>query len=73
MTEDSNPQKYQLQIIPVTQLQQNAMVFWSTETMRGVLIDPGGEVDKLMSAIKESGITIEAIWLTHGHLSLIHI
>ena len=68
MTEKTNPQKYQLQIIPVTQLQQNAMVFWSTETMRGVLIDPGGEVDKLMSAIKESGITIEAIWLTHGHI-----
>lgn len=68
MTDESNPQKYQLQIIPVTQLQQNAMVFWSTESMRGVLIDPGGEVDRLMKAIEDLNVTIAQIWLTHGHI-----
>ena len=68
MTDDSNPQKFNLQIIPVTQLQQNAMVFWSTESMRGVLIDPGGEVDRLMEAIDGLNVTIEQIWLTHGHI-----
>lgn len=68
MSTDDITQKYQLQIIPVTQLQQNAMVFWSTETMHGILIDPGGEVDRLMEMIKTLDVTIDQIWLTHGHI-----
>lgn len=68
MTTENNKQKFQLQIIPVTQLQQNAMVFWSTESMRGVLIDPGGEVDRLMEVIDDLKVTIHQIWLTHGHI-----
>jgi len=44
------------------------MIFWSTETMKGVLIDPGGEAERLTEAIAEIGVEIEAIWLTHGHI-----
>ena len=57
-----------MRIIPVTDFQQNATILWSTKSMQGVLIDPGGNVDQLMDAITETGITIEAIWLTHGHM-----
>lgn len=60
--------KFKLQVVPVTPLQQNAMIFWSTESMKGVLIDPGGDVDQLMSAIEKAGVTIAEIWLTHGHI-----
>ena len=60
--------KFKLQVVPVTPLQQNAMIFWSTESMKGVLIDPGGDVERLMSTIKEIGVTISEIWLTHGHI-----
>lgn len=59
---------FSLRIIPVTDFQQNATIFWSTKTMQGVLIDPGGSVDQLMGAITELGVTIKAIWLTHGHM-----
>jgi len=59
---------FSMKIIPVTDFQQNAMIFWSTKTMQGVLIDPGGEVDRLMEAIENTGVSIEAIWLTHGHM-----
>ena len=59
---------FNLRIIPVTDFQQNAMIFWSTKTMNGVMIDPGGEVDKLMAAVTEQKINITAIWLTHGHM-----
>ncbi|MEC8535690.1 MAG: MBL fold metallo-hydrolase, partial [Pseudomonadota bacterium] len=31
------------QIIPVTPLQQNCTVFWSPETYRGGIVDPGGD------------------------------
>lgn len=61
-------EKYKLQVIPVTPFQQNAMIFWSTESMNGVLIDPGGEADKLLSAIGELDVSIQQIWLTHGHI-----
>ena len=59
---------FNLRIIPVTDFQQNAMIFWSTKTMNGVMIDPGGEVDKLLAAVAEEKINITAIWLTHGHM-----
>ncbi len=36
--------------------------------MNGVLIDPGGETDKLIRTIGELGVTIKEIWLTHGHI-----
>lgn len=68
MSTENPLNKFKLQVIPVTALQQNAMVFWSTESMRGVLIDPGGEVDRLLAAVQELGVTITQIWLTHGHI-----
>ncbi len=67
ITSDEKP-KFQLQVVPVTQLQQNASIFWSTETMHGVLIDPGGEVDRLMQTIEQLQVDIQCIWLTHGHI-----
>ena len=45
----ANQPKLEIRIIPVTPLQQNTSMIWSTETMEGVFIDPGGEVDKLMA------------------------
>jgi hydroxyacylglutathione hydrolase len=55
-------------IIPVTPFQQNCTVLFDDDTKRGVIVDPGGDVDTILRAINENGFTIEAIWLTHGHL-----
>jgi len=55
-------------VIPVTPLQQNCTLIWCTETQRGALIDPGGDVPKLHAAIAQHGITVEKILLTHGHI-----
>ena len=60
--------KMEIRIIPVTPLQQNTSMIWSTETMEGVFVDPGGEVDRLMEAARQHGVKIVAVWLTHGHL-----
>lgn len=57
-----------IRIIPVTPFAQNCSLMWDTKTMKGVLIDPGGEADKLLKALEEFGVALEAIWLTHGHL-----
>ncbi len=68
MTSAPNPPKLDIRIIPVTPLQQNTSLLWSTETMEGVFVDPGGEIDKLMGAAEQLGVKIVAVWLTHGHL-----
>ena len=68
MTEPTSKPKLEIRIIPVTPLQQNTSMIWSTETMEGVFIDPGGEVDRLMGAAEQFGVKIVAVWLTHGHL-----
>ncbi len=55
-------------IIPVTPFQQNCALIWNAETLKGAVIDPGGDIQKIMKAIKSAGVTVETIFLTHGHL-----
>jgi glyoxylase-like metal-dependent hydrolase (beta-lactamase superfamily II) len=55
-------------IAPVTPLQQNCTIVWCAKTLKAAIIDPGGEVPKLMATLEEHGLTLEKIWITHGHL-----
>lgn len=55
-------------IIPVTPLQQNCSLIWCTKTMRGALVDPGGDLDKLKDAVRRAGVTLEKLLVTHGHI-----
>jgi len=68
MTDLQNPPSLDIRILPVTPLQQNTSLVWSTRSMDGVFVDPGGETDKLMGAAEHFGVNIKEIWLTHGHL-----
>ena len=58
----------QYRIIPVTPFQQNCSLVWCDQTLQAVLVDPGGDLDKLMAAVEEQGVNLIAVWLTHGHL-----
>jgi glyoxylase-like metal-dependent hydrolase (beta-lactamase superfamily II) len=55
-------------IVPVTPFQQNCTLLWCAKTKDAVVVDPGGEIDKLIGAAEQNGVTIKEIWLTHGHL-----
>lgn len=55
-------------IVQVTPFQQNCSIIWCTETMRGALIDPGGEAEQLIAEVTARGIEIEKILVTHGHI-----
>ncbi|HUS96841.1 MAG TPA: MBL fold metallo-hydrolase, partial [Hyphomicrobiaceae bacterium] len=55
-------------MIPVTPLQQNCALIWDEITMRGAVIDPGGDLDRIVEAIGEIGLKVEKIVLTHGHV-----
>ncbi len=55
-------------VIPVTPYQQNCTLLWCEATKKGAVIDPGGEVDRLIAAAARNDVTVEKIFLTHGHL-----
>lgn len=55
-------------IIPVTAFQQNCTVLFDTDSREGVVVDPGGEVDRILDLLLEHKLKIGAIWLTHGHI-----
>jgi len=55
-------------IVPVTAFEQNCSFLWCTRTMRGVLVDPGGDLPRLKQGIEKAGITVEKILVTHGHM-----
>lgn len=55
-------------IVPVTPLTQNCTLLWCEASARGVVIDPGGDLDRVHAAIAQAGVTVERIWLTHGHI-----
>ncbi|HET9630682.1 MAG TPA: MBL fold metallo-hydrolase [Novosphingobium sp.] len=55
-------------IVPVTPFQQNCSFLWCTRTMRGVLVDPGGDLPRLKEGVEKAGIEVEKILVTHGHV-----
>ena len=69
MTEQNDTQsKAGAIIVPVTLFEQNCTIIWDEPSKKAVVIDPGGDVPKILDAIKQTGVTVEKIWLTHGHI-----
>ena len=48
--------------------QENCYLLVDESANRAVVVDPGGEGDRLVDAIESSGATLEAIWITHAHV-----
>ncbi|MES2906029.1 MAG: MBL fold metallo-hydrolase [Pseudomonadota bacterium] len=59
---------FHISIVPVTFFDQNCMLVWCTQTMKGAVIDPGGDVPLIEEAIAKTEATFEKILLTHGHI-----
>jgi glyoxylase-like metal-dependent hydrolase (beta-lactamase superfamily II) len=55
-------------LLPVTPFQQNCSLLVCEKTQRAALVDPGGEIDRLLAQVAKSGATLEKILLTHGHI-----
>ena len=45
----------------------NTYLYGDDATQHAFLIDPGFEPERILAAIREKGITVERILLTHGH------
>jgi len=57
-----------LLIVPVTPFQQNCSILVDEATNRAVVIDPGGDLDRVDAALASTGATLEKVLLTHGHI-----
>jgi hydroxyacylglutathione hydrolase len=55
-------------IIPVTPFAQNCSLVWCPRTLEGAVIDPGGDLDKVLAAAEQHGVKITKILLTHAHI-----
>ncbi len=55
-------------VIPVTPFAQNCTLLWCEATMKAAVVDPGGELERIMGAVAEAGVTLEKILVTHGHI-----
>lgn len=54
--------------LPVTPFQQNCSLLWCDATNEAVLVDPGGDIPRLLAAVQRHGVTLAALWLTHAHI-----
>jgi glyoxylase-like metal-dependent hydrolase (beta-lactamase superfamily II) len=68
MDAPSPPLPIRALVAPVTPLQQNCTIVWCVKTLKAAVIDPGGETPRLLEALGSQGLTLEKIWITHGHL-----
>ena len=57
-----------LGIVPVTPFEQNCSVLVCQKTGDAAVVDPGGDLDKILKAVKQMGGSVKKILLTHGHL-----
>ena len=55
-------------VIPVTPFQQNCSVLWDPATLKGAIVDPGGDLDAVLAVVARERLTLEKILLTHAHI-----
>lgn len=58
----------QCTIVPVTAYQQNCSIIKCQATGKAAVVDPGGDVERILEAAKNMDATIEKVILTHGHM-----
>lgn len=58
----------QASIVPVTPFEQNCSILWCDRTKKAAVVDPGGDLDRILAEAQRLGVTIEKILITHGHI-----
>lgn len=49
------------EIIPVTDFRQNCTLIWDEKTLDAVIVDPGGEADKLIAEVEKRSLNLQYI------------
>ena len=53
------------QVIQVTSFEQNCTLLWCEETMRGAVVDPGGNIPRILDAVKAHGLAENTMFTGH--------
>ena len=54
--------------MPVGLLQCNCSVLGDEQTKEAIVVDPGDEVERIQAVLRQYGLTVKAIVITHGHI-----
>ena len=55
----------QLQVVPVTPFQQNCSVIWCDRTLAAAIVDPGGELERVLEVVAANKLELQG----HGPMS----
>jgi len=55
-------------VVPVTPFAQNCTVVWCEQSKLAAVVDPGGELEKILGVIDQNNLTLDKILITHAHL-----
>jgi len=58
----------QYKIVPVTAFEQNCSILWCDATNEAAVVDPGGDIPKILDVVKQQGLTLKKIIMTHAHI-----
>lgn len=67
-THSAHTPSLKVAVIPVTPFQQNCSLVFDEVSKRAAVVDPGGDVDRILEAVRQLGLKVEKILLTHGHI-----
>jgi len=56
------------EILPVGLLQCNCSIFGEEQTREALVVDPGDEIGRILEILREHGLTVKAIVITHAHI-----
>ena len=55
-------------VIPVTPFAQNCTLLWCEASGRAAVVDPGGDLDRILEVVEGEGVGLERILITHAHI-----
>ena len=55
-------------LVPVTPFEQNCSILICEETSKAAIVDPGGDLPRILDALSKANVVPEKILLTHGHI-----
>jgi len=64
----AKPSGLKAAILPVTPFEQNCTLIWDEVSLAGAVVDPGGDIERILSAVEQTKMIPEKILLTHGHI-----
>lgn len=55
-------------LIPVTSFAQNCSLLCCEQSGKAAVVDPGGDIERILEQAKQAEVTIEKILVTHAHI-----